>query len=260
MDRRQFFAASSLTAGAAVLPTALAGAAAVPGREFYEMRLYRVAGEAQQKALVAFLRDAALPAMNRIGINPVGVFTPLEDASDLTVYVLMPHQTLDSVATATARMLADEAFRRDGRAFLEVPSAKKGYERIESSLLLAFEGVPKLEVPPRRPERVFQLRCYESHSVLAGQKKIDMFNKGGETAIFRKTGLSPVFFGEMLIGKNLPNLTYMLSFPDQNALRVGWQKFVTDPEWDVLKADPQYADTVSKIHNIVLRPLACSQI
>jgi len=56
------------------------------------------------------------------------------------------------------------------------------------------------------------------------------------------------------------NLTYMLSFPDQNALRVGWQKFVTDPEWDVLKADPQYADTVSKIHNIVLRPLACSQI
>ena len=54
MDRRQFFAASSLTAGAAVLPTALAGAAAVPGREFYELRLYRVAGEAQQKALWPF--------------------------------------------------------------------------------------------------------------------------------------------------------------------------------------------------------------
>jgi len=260
MDRRQFFAASSVAAGAAVLPKALAQAAEPGAKEFYEQRLYRVANAAQQKALVAFLRDAAIPAMNRIGIGPVGVFVPLEDASDLTVYVLMPHKSLESVATATSRMLADETFRRDGRAFLELPSSKKGYERIESSLLIAFDGVPKIEVPTRRPERIFQLRCYESHSVLAGQKKIEMFNKGGELAIFRRSGMNPVFFGEMLIGKNVPNLTYMLTFPNQDAQREGWRRFLADPDWDKLKRDPQYADTVSKIHNVLLRPLACSQI
>ena len=152
MDRRQFFAASSLTAGAAIVPGALA-AAGTTGKEFYELCLYQVSTAADQKRLIAFLRDAALPAMNRIGIKPVGMFTSLEDASDLTIYVLMPHQSLDSVATATSRMLADETFLRDGRAFLELPSAKKGYDRIESSLLLAFDGIPKLEVPDRRPER-----------------------------------------------------------------------------------------------------------
>jgi hypothetical protein len=32
-----------------------------------------------------------------------------------------------------------------------------------------------------------------------------------EIAIFRKAGLQPVFFGNTLIGQNLPNLAYMLN-------------------------------------------------
>ena len=33
-----------------------------------------------------------------------------------------------------------------------------------------------------------------------------------------------------------------------------------DPEWTKLKADPAYADTVSNITNLILRPAAGSQI
>jgi hypothetical protein len=86
--------------------------------------------------------------------------------------------------------------------------------RVESSLLAAFEGMPKMEVPAAtagNKPRIFELRTYESHSKKANKKKIEMFNKG-EIAIFRRTGLQPVFFGETLIGTKMPNLTYLLVF------------------------------------------------
>jgi len=72
--------------------------------------------------------------------------------------------------------------------------------------------------------------------------------------------LKPVFFGESLIGSKLPNLTYMLGFDDEEALKTGWDNFLSDPGWDALKKDPQYKDTVSNITNLLLRPVACSQI
>jgi len=40
-----------------------------------------------------------------------------------------------------------------------------------------------------------ELRTYESHSKKANLKKIEMFNTG-EIAIFRRAGLSPVFFAK----------------------------------------------------------------
>jgi hypothetical protein len=51
-----------------------------------------------------------------------------------------------------------------------------------------------------------------------------MFNEGGEIAIFRRTGLAPVFFGEALVGSKIPNLTYMLGFDDMEALEKGWPR------------------------------------
>ena len=37
-----------------------------------------------------------------------------------------------------------------------------------------------------------------------------MFNSA-EIAIFRRTGLRPVFFGETMVGAGMPSLTYMLT-------------------------------------------------
>ena len=115
-------------------------------------------------------------------------------------------------------------------------------------------------MPTRKKSRVFQLRTYESHNIERAQKKIEMFNTGGELDIFRRVGMPPVFFGETLIGAKMPNLTYMLGFDDVAALKAGWNKFLEDPAWLELKQDPAYRDTVSNITNILLRPARCSQI
>ncbi len=259
MKRRDFMAATCLAGLAPLGSVAAAASAEGAGKELYDLRLCRLASAEKQEALNAFLGKALIPALNRIGIGPVGVFKMMEgDVAD--EYLLLPHKSLDSIVGMMAGLSEDGDFFAAGEAFLTAPKSDPAYVRMESSLLLAFDEMPKVEVPSKKDSRLFQLRIYESHSVERGQKKIEMFNGGGEIAIFRDTGLSPVFFGEALIGTKLPNLTYMLGFDDMEANEKAWAAFRGDPRWQRLRTDPAYKDTVSNITNIMLRPADCSQI
>lgn len=260
MKRREFFAASCL-AGAAPLSMAAAtqGSDIPSGKELYELRLYHLEAGPKQKQFEDFCRQAAIPALNRIGIGPVGVFQMLEgDSPD--VYVLLPHKSPESFITLVQKLAGDEAFLKAGAELLGAPFDDPAYLRYESSLSIAFDGHPKIVVPSTKDTRVFQLRVYESHSTERAQKKIEMFNTGGEFEIFRRVGVTPVFFGETLIGTQLPNLTYLVAFDDQPSVDATWQKFRADPGWLELKDKPEYQHTVCKVTAALLRPAPCSQI
>jgi hypothetical protein len=244
--------------------TAAAEPAEKPPREFYELRLYHLRRGPKQKLFDDFYREAVLPAMKRIGLGPIGVFTVAVGPDSPTVYVLVPHKSLDSFANAAGQLRTDAEYQKAGAAFINTPANDPAYVRVESSLMAAFEGVPKLEVPAAaagNKPRIFELRTYESHSKQANKKKIEIFNTG-EIAIFRRTGLQPVFFGETLIGSKLPNLTYMLTFENMAARDKNWSAFVSDPEWKKLSGTPGYTDPeiVSNISNLFLRPAPYSQI
>jgi hypothetical protein len=258
MKRREFMAASCLAGLGPLGAAAAQGAGASTGKELYELRLYHLASVDKQNAFEAFLAEAAIPALNRIGIEPVGVFKAAE-GDDPGLFVLLPHKTVASLVGMYEKLGGDAAFLEAGARLLEAPKSDPAYERFESSLLLAFDGHPKLTVPSKKESRVFQLRIYESHNDERAVKKIEMFN-AGEIDIFHRTGLAPVFFGQTLVGSRLPNLTYMLGFDDPEALEKAWDAFRADPGWNEMKQDPQYADTVSNITNLLLRPAGCSQI
>jgi hypothetical protein len=125
----------------------------------------------------------------------------------------------------------------------------------------AFANMPRIELPEKKA-RLFELRRYESHSEVAGKKKIEMFNEAGEIAIFKRVGLTPVFFGETIIGGMRPNLTYMLTFDDMDEHDRNWKVFGSDPEWKKISAIPDYANAkiVSRITRTFLTPTAFSQI
>ncbi|NJK96230.1 MAG: hypothetical protein HC905_16135 [Bacteroidales bacterium] len=108
--------------------------------------------------------------------------------------------------------------------------------------------------------RIYEIRIYESPSMVAAKKKVHMFNEGGEIDIFKKTGLKPVFFGEAIAGLDMPNLLYMLAFNNISERDANWQIFIKSPEWAKLSKESFYADTVSSITDIILRPAAFSQI
>jgi len=229
-------------------------------RDLYELRRYVIDHEPQRQAFDAFQRDAAIPALNRIGITPVGVFYPEKELSP--IYVLLRHRSAESLLTSTQKLLADSEYLSKGADFLNAPAEKPAFQRMESSLLLAFKNMPTLATPVNNPGRVVQLRIYESPSVKTGQKKIEMFNDAGEIAIFRRSGLHPVFFGESLVGARMPNLTYMLAFESADQLKANWAKFVGDPEWKKLSKMPEYSDKaiLCGITNLILKPAEYSQI
>ncbi|MBN1505932.1 MAG: NIPSNAP family protein [Sedimentisphaerales bacterium] len=279
MQRRKFLGAScmagvvSLAGGASVargqrMPGESEAAfrarlARMGGRTYYELRRYEIETPEQKAGFDKFLGEAAIPALNRLGIKPVGVFYPEKDLSP--IYVLLPHTSLASVAMLTQKLSEDQEFLQAGAAFVDAPADKPAYKNLETQLMLAFESLPQIETPVTDPGRIFQLRTYESPSEKTRLKKIEMFNTA-EIDIFRKVGLHPVFFGQTLAGTKMPNLTYMLAFKDAQEQQENWRKFGSDPEWKQLSAMPEYMDKAilrpkpASITNLILKPAGHSQI
>jgi hypothetical protein len=268
MKRREFLKSSLVFGAAGALPSIIAADEAAPvapaGREFYELRLYHLRKGAMQKRFEDYCRDAAIPATNRAGVGPVGVFNVVAGPDSATVYVLLTYKSIESFLALPDRLRDDAEYQKAGAEFINAPASDPPYLRVESSLLSAFEAMPKLAVPSlaaAKKPRLFELRTYESPGKKANKKKIEMFSKG-EIGIFRRTGLTPVFFGETLIGARLPNLTYMLVFENMVDRENKWAVFRSDDEWLKLKGKAEYSDAeiISNISNIFLRPAEYSQV
>lgn len=266
MNRRRFLQSSFTVSalGGVALPTASHAAAAEDKlqQELYELRAYRLKPESDGALLHRFLEKAAIPAWNRIGCHPVGVFTEMEPKDGPAIFVLTPHASMPAFVQSTAKIHADKTFLADGTEYLEVPKSSPAFVRIDSWLLLAFSGMPKLQQPAyskARTTRIFELRTYESHSEAKAVKKVEMFN-AGEIEVMQDVGLGPILFGQALSGPNLPHLTYMLSAEDKDSHKKHFGAFGGHPTWKKLSVDPQYKDTVSKITGRFLSPTAYSQI
>jgi NIPSNAP len=239
---------------------ALAADSKLTTGELYELRVFHLKA-AKQAMLDDYLSKAFIPALKRYGIGPVGVFVEKADADKINAYVLIVHQSVDQIATLSARLAADEEYLKAGADYLAAKPTDPVYSRVESSLLAAIEGMPKLAKPDATKPRLLNLRIYESHNERAAKKKIEMFNKS-ELEIFKRVGLTPVFFGECIAGSSMPNLTYMLVFPDEAGRSAAWGRFGGDADWKKLRAIPEYADKeiVSKVTNKILTPTAYSEI
>jgi hypothetical protein len=262
MKRRNFLTAAGL-ASVAPLGVYAGSFEKKDNRQYFELIKYRLGVGAEKNSVEDFYKNVAIPALNEMGVGPVGVFRVRYGANDPSLYVLLQHKTIDSFVTLYDRLMDNDDFWKEGAGFLNAPLSNPAYVRIEKILYKAFKDLPAIEVPKDKLNnngRIYELRIYESHNLKAAKKKIDMFNEGGEIAIFKKTGLTPVFFGETLAGPMMPNLTYMLVFDSMVARDQNWKTFVDHPDWKSLAGDPQYADTVSNITDFILSPAPFSQV
>jgi hypothetical protein len=265
MDRRDFLA--TLAASGLATDAAARGLQTNPpdqtGREYYELRRYHFRSGPQVDLAHAFFRDAFVPALNRQGIKAVGVFAVTIGPDTPSVYVLIPGASLETLVTMHSRLDRDAEFLKGGEAFLNAPAKEPAYVRVESSLLQAFEKMPKLTIPAtaEHRSRMFELRTYESPTDQDHTRKVEMFNSG-EMDSFRRAGFWGVFYAATLIGPRLPNLTYMLGFDDLADRDKKWAAFRSDPGWQKLNGTPRYTfeAIVSNVTNIVLTATPYSQI
>jgi hypothetical protein len=267
MKRRSFVKASLLTSALApVFPTSALKSDEKQNpqsreRQFFELRAYTLRNGRQQKLVEDYFQNAAIGALNKLGSKSIGVFTEYLPQGYTKLFALIPYKSWDDFMTAPEKMAKDSTYMQAAAPYLNAQATEPAYERIESSFFRAFTYMPQIEVPEKK-QRIFELRRYESHNEIAAKKKIEMFNEGGEIAIFKRVGLTPVFFGEALIGPMIPNLTYMLTFDDMAAHDKNWKIFGSDPEWKKISSMPEYANDkiVSSITRTFLIPTAFSQV
>ena len=220
----------------------------------------RNSADGQAARTSEFLEKATLPALQKVGATGIGIFASALAADTPYFLVIAGFPSLAAMETAMAKVAADKDYAAAQKAFNQKPGL--GYVRYETSVLLSFGGFPQIVTPaPGKSARTFELRTYESDDAASLTEKIRMFEEG-EIAIFKKTGLEPVFFGETVFGQKQPNLTYMLWFDSLAAREANWAKFVSSPEWQKLRVTPGWSDAeiVSNISTAFLRPLPFSPI
>ena len=232
-------------------------------QEYYQMKIYRIDSLSQEKIIDDYLQNAYVPALHRAGIPLVGVFKPVESDENAgrLIYVFVPFKSLNQFLELPAMLQKDDEYQNTGAEYINAAHVNPPYNRFESIILKAFSEFPVCKAPEFNTpldERIYELRSYESPTEKYYEKKIEMFNKGGETIIFRRLGFQPVFFAEVLSGSHMPNLMYMTSFSDKSSRDEHWRSFSDDPEWKKLKAMEKYQNTVSKADIYFLHPTAYS--
>jgi hypothetical protein len=258
MNSRSLLALAAVAAAIGNLARAADANPASP--QYYELRVYTTQSAAQQQRVNDYWQDAAVPAYNRMGIQPVGVFTEMQDSVTNKIYVLIPCDSVDIFAAIPAKLGADAEYQKAAAGFLAAPKSNPAYERFESSLLVAFNGMKHLAAPPAgQKPNVFELRTYLSPGENKGLNKIQMF-ESGEIDVMKEVGLAPIFYGRMVAGSHLPCLVYMTSGESLDEHQKHWQKFSAAPVWKALQSDPQYKDNMTGMLKVMLKRTSASQI
>ncbi|MFB3828108.1 MAG: NIPSNAP family protein [Bryobacteraceae bacterium] len=254
MNRRHFVTAAA-SAGAASVPASAAG-----GNAIIELRYYRLRNGSQVQRTSEFLSKSFAPAARKAGAGPIGFFSSVIAEQGPFALALVAYPSLAAVGEVADRMMADKQYRQGWEQYHG--GAELGFIRMENMLLKAFDVQPQVVPPPAGGKgHIFELRTYESNNAKAAAAKIKMFNEG-EAGIFKRLGFAPVFFGETLVGRNLPNLMYMTTLESLADREKKWASFSADPEWQKMRAIPEYSDSliVSNTSISLLRPLPFSEI
>jgi hypothetical protein len=221
-------------------------------KDIYELSIYKLKTADQITATDNYLKDAYMPAMHRLGIRQIGVFKPVaNDTSEIKkVIVLVQYISLDVWQRTKKNILNDAVYTEAAKPFLDPDTAHLPYTRVESTIMEAFPEAPKL-IPTTlgsNPDAVYELRSYESPTEELHRIKVDMFNAGGEIALFKRLDFQAVFYSDVLSGDRMPNLIYMVAFANTAAREEHWKAFGSSPEWKKISVDPMYRNNVSVNH------------
>lgn len=230
--------------------------------DYIVLETFYAANQDKRDALAKKFDELLIPQRRKAGFKTVGVLTINDelmrdekgyDANrfDVAVFVAQNASSADLVLN----------FQDVCAGISTLFNTEDDLDFIDEEIvaLRSFPSVPSISKPYNNEGRVIQLRTYNSPNYDRNIAKQAMFEEG-ELKLFRDSGMEPVFFGRALFGSMAPNVTYMLSFKDDEARREGWKTFVNSEGWKKLSADPKYARTATRIRNLFLKPTPNSEI
>ncbi len=227
--------------------------------EYYLLKTYHFSKNNQGERIMDYLEDAYVPTLHGQGFKNIGVFSDItNDTTDAKkIFVLIPSKRIEAFFEIEDLFTYVGSQLDGAKAYWTSPHDQAPFDRVESSLLRSFTLHPKLRTPelkgPKK-DRIYELRSYEGATEKLYRKKVEMFNEGGEIAIFDDLNFNAVFYSETLIGAHTPNLVYMTTFENMEDRNKHWDAFREAPAWKTLSAKEEYNNTVSHIDIYLLRP------
>ena len=76
-------------------------------KEFYELRAYTIPFNGSEQALHTYFKDAFLPALNRAGVQHIGVFEALGAPTPKQLYLLIPYQDITTYSEVVNALAID---------------------------------------------------------------------------------------------------------------------------------------------------------
>lgn len=177
-----------------------------------------------------FMRDALLPALNKVHTGPKIFMEALVAPHMPQFALLLGFRSLAEMENQVAALWKQEALARAQEAWEAHPEPP--CEHGSLALLEAADYSPEIvppEPPPKLP-RIFELRVYHSPTYRQLKALHERF-AGPEIKIFHRCGIHPVLYASTLFGENRPNLTYLTPFESLAAREKAWAAFGADAEW-----------------------------
>src|SRR5258705_6460581 len=109
-----------------------AGQTASAAAEYYDLRRYQLTNGPGTKLTDQYFAGALIPALNRLGIGPVGAFSIYFGPDTPAYYLLLPSTKLETLVTADLELAKDTGFMKAAASFWDAPGVAPPYIRIES--------------------------------------------------------------------------------------------------------------------------------
>ena len=213
MERREFITAASLVGLAAAAQTAKADLI-VPrkaresqgsdanAQRYVLLEIFYTSSKDKRAALAEKFDKELIAQRHEIGFEKVGVFTVNDELmANERGYDAAKYDGAVFVVQETSSVELLLNYQRRQADLEQKFNLSEDLDFVDEEVvaLRAFVSQPKIDVPNTNPERVLQLRTYNSPNYERNFCKESMF-EDGELELFRKSGMAPVFFGNALFG------------------------------------------------------------
>jgi hypothetical protein len=95
--------------------------------EYYDLRRYQLTSGPGTKMTENFFAGALIPALNRLGIGPVGAFSIYFGPDTPAYYLLLPSTKLETLVTADLELVKDPVFMKAAAPFWDAPAGAPPY-------------------------------------------------------------------------------------------------------------------------------------
>ena len=253
MDRRNFMKATGVLALGTLVSCKTESDEKEPELEVYELQIHTLSEKGN--LLKDYLRDAYIPAMNRMGAQ-VGVFSSFKNEEDDRLWIVTVFKNMDHYLKCKHGIWDDEVYRADAQGFFDQTCTGTASKATEIYLMESISPDYRF-IAPGQEKTLKELRIYRSPNVEGNKRKVEMF-RDDEAQIFTDTDMGVAFYGKVLSGPITPTLIYMPSFVDEEVRDAKWDEF--RPKYKLISGLEKYLNNMERVvSNDYLRSLEFSQ-